>query len=351
MITKSMHKITYQICILSTIMVELGKKELWNGTKYIIASRYRIKPKYMRTIRTRNLSTTILGKPVAFPIGISPTACQKLAHFEGECATAKAAQDLETIFILSSHSNSSFEELAKAAPHGKRWLQMYLFQNREMTKEFAKLAEANGFEALVITIDYTMPGLRRHMLRNEFVLPPYAKYVLLERYHERNVISAVVNISDPDADWSYVRWLTTITKLPIVIKGILTAEDAVAAADVGASAILVSNHGGRQLDSIPSTIEALPEVVKAVGHRVEIYMDGGIRDGTDVYKALSLGARMVFIGRPAIWGLVHGGSEGVKSILKILQEELDNAMCLTGCSVISNLDQERVVHESYYARL
>ncbi|CAG9827688.1 unnamed protein product [Diabrotica balteata] len=220
-----------------------------------------------------------------------------------------------------------------------------------MTKEFAKLAEENGFEALVLTIDYTMPGLRRYILRNEFVLPPYAKYVLLERYHESNMLPTFVNLSDLDADWSYVRWLITVTKLPIVIKGVLTAEDAIAAADAGASAILVSNHGGRQLDSTPSTIEALPEVIKAVGHRVEVYMDGGIRDGTDVYKALALGARMVFIGRPVIWGLVHDGSEGVKNILKILQEELDNAMCLTGCSVISDLDQDRVVHESNYAKL
>ncbi|XP_072396782.1 2-Hydroxyacid oxidase 1-like [Diabrotica undecimpunctata] len=304
----------------------------WNKIHY---SKYRIKPKYMRTIRTRNLSTTVLGKPVAFPIGISPTACQKLAHFEGECATAKAAQDLETVFILSSHSNSTFEELEKAAPHGRKWLQMYLFQNREMTTEFAKLAEENGFEALVLTIDYTMPGLRRHILRNEFVMPPYAKYVLLKGYHESNILPTFVNLSDLDADWSYVRWLTTVTKLPIVIKGVLTAEDAIAAADVGASAILVSNHGGRQLDSTPSTIEALPEVIKAVGHRVEVYMDGGIRDGTDVYKALALGARMVFIGRPAIWGLVYDGSEGVKNILKILQEELENAMCLTGDAVAS----------------
>ncbi|XP_050498010.1 uncharacterized protein LOC126879107 isoform X2 [Diabrotica virgifera virgifera] len=320
----------------------------WNKTGF---NKYRIRPKYMRPVNNRNLSISILGKPVAFPIGISPTAFHKLAHRDGECATAKATQDLDTIFILSSHSNSTFEEVIKAAPHGRKWLQMYIFQSREMIKDFAKVAEESGFEALVLTVDFTLKGLRRHFLRSEFVTPPHAQFVLLKRYQEKNTISSFVDLPDLDADWSCVRWLTTVTKLPIVIKGVLTAEDAIAAADAGASAILVSNHGARQLDSLPSTIEALPEVVKAVGHRVEVYMDGGIRDGTDVYKALALGARMVFIGRPAIWGLVHGGEQGVKNILTMLKGELDNAMAITGCSKITDVNKERVVHENYYAKL
>ncbi|CAH1226109.1 unnamed protein product [Diabrotica balteata] len=178
-----------------------------------------------------------------------------------------------------------------------------------------------------------------------------SRSILLNKYKDSNTIKNFIDFSDPDADWSYITWLKSITKLPIVVKGVLTAEDAIAAADAGASAIIVSNHGARQLDSLPSTIEALPEVVKAVGRRIEVYMDGGIRDGTDVYKALGLGARMVFIGRPALWGLTHDGEKGVKKILEILKKELDNAMGITGCSKLTDINQDRVVHESYYARL
>ncbi|CAH1226086.1 unnamed protein product [Diabrotica balteata] len=149
-----------------------GKTLEWNKTGF---NKYRIRPKYMRPVTNRNLSTTILGKPVAFPIGISPTAYHKLAHKDGEPATAKAAQDLETIFILSSHSNSTFEEVSKVAPHGRKWLQLYIFQSREMTKDLVKLAEENGFEALVLTVDFTLFGIRRHLIRTEFIMPPYSK--------------------------------------------------------------------------------------------------------------------------------------------------------------------------------
>ncbi|XP_028151481.1 2-Hydroxyacid oxidase 1 [Diabrotica virgifera virgifera] len=320
----------------------------WNKNDF---NKYRIRPKYMRKVSNRNLSTTILGKPVAFPIGISPSAFHKIAHVDGECATAKAAQDLETIFILSSHSNSTFEEVSKASPHGRRWLQMYIFQSREITKDFVKEAENNGFEALVLTVDFAVFGIRLINLRNQFRAPPNVTSILLDKYKENKTITNFVDFSDPDADWSYITWLKTITKLPIVVKGVLTAEDAIAAADAGASAIIVSNHGARQLDSLPSTIEALPEVARAVGHRIEVYMDGGIRDGTDVYKAIGLGARMVFVGRPALWGLTHDGENGVKKILAILKRELDNAMGITGCSKLTDINRDRVVHENYYARL
>uniref|UniRef100_A0A6P7H671 (S)-2-hydroxy-acid oxidase n=1 Tax=Diabrotica virgifera virgifera TaxID=50390 RepID=A0A6P7H671_DIAVI len=262
-----------------------------------------------------------------------------------------AAQDLETIFILSSHSNSTFEEVSNAAPHGRKWLQLYIFHSREMTKDLVKSAEENGFEALVLTVDFTLFGIRRHLIRTEFIMPPYSQSILLKKYIDNNIISNYVDLGDLQADWSYITWLKTVTKLPIVVKGVLTAEDAIAAVDAGASAIFVSNHGARQLDSVPSTIEALPEVVKAVGHITEVYMDGGIRDGTDVYKALALGARMVFVGRPVVWGLFHDGEQGVKNILKMLKEELDNAMGISGCSKLTDVNQDRVVHKNYYAKL
>ncbi|XP_050498004.1 2-Hydroxyacid oxidase 1-like [Diabrotica virgifera virgifera] len=319
----------------------------WNKTDF---NKYRIRPKYMRNVSNRNLSTNILGKPVAVPIGISPSAYQKIAHPDGECATAKAAQESDTILILSSHSNCTFEEVAKAAPHGRKWLQLYIFQNREITKDFVKRAEKNGFEALVVTVDFALYGIHLGDLRSQFKTPPHLQSINFNQYTEGENAINFYEFTDPEVEWSYITWLKTITNLPIVVKGVLTGEDAIAAADAGASAILVSNHGGRQLDSLPSAIEALPEVSKAVGHRIELYMDGGIRDGTDVYKALGLGARMVFIGRPALWGLTHDGEKGVKNILDILKKELDNAMGITGCSKITDINKDRVVHESYYAR-
>lgn len=320
----------------------------WNRTAF---SKYRIRPKYMHKVNNRILSTKILGKTVSMPIGISPTACQKLAHPDGECGSARAAQEFQTIFILSSHSNSYFEEIATAAPNSRKWLQLYVFKERSITKDLIKQAEDAGFEAIVLTIDFVAVGLRLSIIRNEFKLPSNLCSALLLKYQENNMINNVVDISDPTADWDYIKWLRDITNLPIVVKGVLTAEDAVLAADAGASAILVSNHGARQLDTVPATIEVLPEIVKAVGERVEVYMDGGIRDGTDIFKAIALGAKMVFIGRPVIWGLTKDGEEGAKKILTILKNELDNVMAISGCSQLTDVKPDMVVHESYYSKM
>uniref|UniRef100_A0A6P7FJ89 Hydroxyacid oxidase 2-like n=1 Tax=Diabrotica virgifera virgifera TaxID=50390 RepID=A0A6P7FJ89_DIAVI len=306
----------------------------WNKTDF---SKYRIRPKYMRNVSNRNLSTNILGKPVAVPIGISPSAFQKIAHPDGECATAKAAQESDTILILSSHSNCTFEEVAKAAPHGRKWLQLYIFRSRSVIRAWKSKGE----------LQIPCFGKTDQFYNNILI---FFRSINFKKYRDGDNTINFVDFTDPEVEWSYITWLKSITNLPIVVKGVLTGEDAIAAADAGASAILVSNHGGRQLDSLPSAIEALPEVSKAVGHRIEVYMDGGIRDGTDVYKALGLGARMVFIGRPALWGLTHDGEKGVKKILEILKKELDNAMGITGCSKLTDINQDRVVHESYYAR-
>jgi len=320
----------------------------WNKTGY---AKYRIRPKYMRKVKDRTMSTTILGKHVSLPIGISPTAFHKLAHPDGECATAKAAEALETILILSSHSNSTLEEVFQAAPNGRKWLQLYVLRNREITTDVIKRAEDSGIEAIILTIDFVVFGLRLVNMRNQFHLPPNLTSAILAKYQRQKLLKNFIHFSDPEADWDYIKWLKTITNLPIVVKGVLTAEDAVLAANAGASAILVSNHGARQLDSLPSTIEALPEIVKAVGNRVEVYMDGGIRDGTDAFKAFALGAKMVFIGRPAIWGLTRNGAEGVKDVLNILGNELDNAMAISGCSKLSDINQDMAVHESFYSKM
>lgn len=321
----------------------------WNKTSY---AKYRIRPKYMRRVSNRSTSTTILGKNVAVPIGISPTAFHKLAHPEGESGCARAAESFGSIFILSTHSNTSLEDVARAAPNGRKWLQTYILTNRKITEEVIKSAEAAGFEAIVLTVDFAVFGIRLVNIRNNFMVPPnLSASEILEKYRKDKLLENFVEFSDPNADWDYIKWLKTITDLPIVVKGVLTAEDATLAVKAGADAILVSNHGARQLDSLPATIEALPEVVKAVGSKVDVYVDGGIRDGTDVFKALAMGAKMVFIGRPAIWGLAHDGEAGVKEVIGILKNELDNAMAITGCATIKEITQDMVVHESYYSRL
>ncbi|XP_050498007.1 2-Hydroxyacid oxidase 1-like isoform X1 [Diabrotica virgifera virgifera] len=320
----------------------------WNRTSF---SRYRIRPRYMKKVDVRNLSTNVLGKPVSIPIGISPVAFHKLAHSDGECGSVKAAEDNQTIFILSSHSNSYIDEVARAAPNARKWLQLYIFQKRSITQDLIQEAESNGFEAIVLTVDFVAFGLRLVNIRNKFKLPPNLCSALLKKYQNNNVLNSLVDISDPTADWNYIKWLKTITNLPIVVKGILTAEDAVLAVEAGVSAILVSNHGARQLDTVPASIEVLPEIVQAVGSRVDVYMDGGIRDGTDIFKALALGAKMVFVGRPIIWGLNHDGEKGGKKILGILKRELDNVMALTGCTSISEINKDVVIHESFYSKI
>ncbi|RZB41002.1 hydroxyacid oxidase 1 [Asbolus verrucosus] len=312
-------------------------------------SKFKIRPRCLRNVAKRDLSTTILGEKVEIPIGISPTAMQRMAHPEGECANARAAQAMGTIFTLSTIATSSIEEVAQAAPYGTKWFQLYIYNDRQA-----------GFKALVLTIDTPMFGLRLADIRNKFVLPPHLRFANfsgdkatgINTTEKGSGLNNYVNrLFDQSLEWKDIRWLQSITKLPIILKGILTAEDALIGADLGVAGILVSNHGARQVDGTPASIEALPEIVKAVGDRVEIYLDGGVTDGTDVFKALALGAKMVFLGRPALWGLAHSGEEGVKKILTILKTELDYALAITGCASIKDIGSTMVVHEAYYSRL
>lgn len=324
-------------------------------------SKYKIRPRCLRNVAKRDISTTVLGEKVAIPVGISPTAMQRMAHPEGECANVRAAQAMGTIYTLSTIATSSIEEVAEAAPQAIKWFQLYIYNDREVTKSLVKRAENAGFKALVLTVDTPMFGLRLADMKNKFNLPPHLKLANFEgSYAEqtnvkgRNTGSALNNLGDlfdASLEWKDIAWLKTITKLPIVLKGILTADDAILAAEVGAAGILVSNHGARQVDGWPASIEALPEIVKAVGNKLEIYMDGGVTDGTDVFKALALGARMVFIGRPALWGLACGGEEGVKKILTILKTEFEYALAISGFSSVRDLKPSQVVHESFYSRL
>ncbi|XP_017768714.1 PREDICTED: peroxisomal (S)-2-hydroxy-acid oxidase [Nicrophorus vespilloides] len=324
-------------------------------------SRLRIRPRCLRNVSKRDLSTTILGSKISMPLGIAPTAMQKMAHPEGEMANARAAEYYETIFIQSTISTSSIEEVAEAAPNAIKWFQLYIYNDREVTLGLIKRAEKAGFKAIVLTVDTPFFGIRFADMKNQFTLPPHLRLANFGGEKATKINSTkdgvsglnnyVNNLFDASLTWKDVAWLKSVTSLPIVLKGILTAEDATIAADMGIAGILVSNHGARQVDGTPASIEALPEIAYAVGNRVEIYLDGGVRDGTDVFKALALGARMVFMGRPALWGLAHSGEEGVKKVLNLIKTQLDSTLAISGCSSIGDIKKEHVVWDNYYCKL
>lgn len=293
----------------------------------------------------RDLSTTMLGQPISMPIAIAPTAFHKLACAEGEIATARVAKAAGTLFILSSLSNTAMETVfAEAA--SPRWFQLYIYKDRGITSELVKRAEAAGAEAIVLTVDAPGLGTRERDSRNRFRLPdglavenltplgkgrmPDVKGSGLAAYVREN-FKADLGFDDLD-------WLCGSTALPVVVKGVCRPDDACRAAGHGAKALVVSNHGGRQLDGAPATCDVLPHVVEAAGDLCEIYVDGGIRRGSDVLKALALGARAVLVGRPVLWGLCVGGGEGATNILEILRRELDESMLLCGCTRLSDID-------------
>ncbi|CAK9808258.1 2-Hydroxyacid oxidase 1 [Anthophora plagiata] len=322
--------------------------------------KYRIRPRFLRNVSRRDLSTTILGEKITMPLAVAPAAMQRMAHPEGECANARAAQEAGTIYTLSTISTSSIEEVAEAAPKGIKWFQLYIYNDRKITVNLVKRAERSGFKALVLTVDAPMFGDRRADIRNKFSLPKHLRLGNFEGELSSKINNAesgsglseyVMNLFDASLSWEDIKWLKSITKLPLVLKGILTPQDAILAVEHGAAAIVVSNHGARQVDSIPATIEALSEIVEAVNDRIEVYMDGGVRQGIDVFKALALGARMVFVGRPMLWGLSYDGEKGARQVLEIFRKEIDLVFALTGCASVHDVRKDMVLHESYYSRL
>uniref|UniRef100_A0A182PJC0 (S)-2-hydroxy-acid oxidase n=1 Tax=Anopheles epiroticus TaxID=199890 RepID=A0A182PJC0_9DIPT len=320
--------------------------------------RLRIRPRMLQGGSTRDLSCTVFGERFAMPIAISPTAMQRMAHPEGEVANARAAASRQVLFTLSTISTSSIEEVATATPNAPKWFQLYIYRDRQLTEELVRRAERAGFRAIVLTVDAPLFGLRRADMRNKFSLPPHltmanfvGKAASIRSQGGSGINEYIAEQLDPTLSWDDVKWLLGFTNLPVIVKGILTREDAIIAADLGVQGIFVSNHGARQLDSVPASIEALPEIAAAVGGRVEIFLDGGITQGTDVFKALALGARMVFFGRPALWGLAVNGQAGVEHVLDILRNELDLTMALAGCKTLADIRKEYVVHENYYSKL
>ncbi|CAM9793225.1 unnamed protein product [Ascophyllum nodosum] len=329
-------------------------------------NRLRLRPRILRDVSKADTTTYVLGEKIASPICIAPTAMQRMAHDAGECATAAAAAKTGTLMTLSSWSTTALEEVAKAGgPGGARWFQLYVYKDRKITAELVKRALASGYTALAVTVDTPVLGRREADMRNRFKLPDHltmGNFVSAGGAHaegtkdggnDSGLAAYVASLIDRTLDWNDIRWLRTICgKMKIVVKGVMTAEDASEAVRQGVDAIWISNHGARQLDTTPATIEVLPEVVQAVSGRCEIYLDGGICRGTDVFKALALGAKAVFIGRPVLWGLAHSGEEGVRKVLKLLNDELVMALQLTGCTRVTAATRAMVTHEtSYYSKL
>lgn len=311
-----------------------------------------LRPRYMVDVSNIDIATTVLGTPISLPVMFAPTAGHKLCCSDGEIATARAAHGAGTAMILSTLSTTPMEEVA-AASDGPKWFQLYVYKDREITRQLVQRAESSGYKALCLTVDVPVIGNRERDLRNAFSLTdsfPLANFLGIEL---DKMPSGVVNESsgfgsyiaskwDPSLTWKDFDWFRSITRLPIVVKGILTAEDAKEAVEHGAEGIVVSNHGGRQLDGTLSGIAALPEVAEAVAGRCEILVDGGVRRGTDVLKALALGARAVLIGRPYMWGLTIAGETGARTVLEILRRELTSAMALTGRPTIASIDRTLV---------
>jgi len=309
--------------------------------------RIHLRPRVLMDVSRIDLATRVLGQPLELPVLLAPVALQRLAHPDGELASARAAAAAGTIFALSTMASATIEEVAAVAT-GQKWFQLYVHPDRDVTKRLVQRAEAAGHSAICVTADVPFLGRRERDLRNQLEFPPEVTHVNylgeveappMSIEPDKSVLAASADLLiDPALTWSDIDWLRSVTSLPLLVKGIMTAEDARLAVEHGVAGLVVSNHGGRQLDGAPATIEALPEVVEAAQGRCEILLDGGIRRGTDILKALALGARAVLVGRPYIWGLAAAGDEGVTRVLTMLRNELELAMALCGCRSVADID-------------
>lgn len=305
----------------------------WNREAF---DRLALRPRMLAGVEEPDTSVSIFGTSLPFPILLAPTAYQKALHPDGEIATAKGAGAAGAAWVVSSASNTPIEEIAHAAS-APLWFQLYFQADREFTREVVVRAVAAGCEALCLTVDTPVLGPRDRQTRARFQLPPG-----VETPHLSDIGTNGREILNPKRvalSWRDVEWMRSIADIPLVLKGILTGEDAKRAIDSGAQGLIVSNHGGRNLDTAPASIDALVEVVTAVDSRAPVLVDGGIRRGTDVLKALARGATAVLIGRPYCYGLSLGGALGVQRAVEILRKELEMAMVLTGRGSIGEIDQ------------
>jgi 4-hydroxymandelate oxidase len=315
-------------------------------------SRLRLRPRVLRDVSEVSTATTLLGSRVPIPLLVAPMAYHRMAHPDGEAASAAGAAAAGAPYVCSTQATMSVEEVAAAAPDAVRWFQVYVVRDRGWTAELVARAAAAGYRALVLTVDVPLLGNRLRDLRNDFRLPTGlapANAPPAGAARQRELAAdmlAQAGQFDPALTPDTIGWLAERSGLPVVVKGVLRGDDALACLDAGAAGVVVSNHGGRQLDGVVATADALPEVAAAVADRAEVYADGGIRHGTDVLKALSLGARAVLIGRPVLWALSRGGASGVERVLSALAAELRLAMALCGAVSPADLTPDLIVGPS-----
>lgn len=306
-----------------------------------------LRPRVLVDVSRVDTSASVLGCHVSMPVLVAPTAFHRLAHPDGELATARAAGSARTLMVASTIATYTIEEIARAAS-GPLWYQLYVYKDRALARDLIRRAEKAGYRALCLTVDTPRLGCRERDVRNRFSLPPgitmrnfegvlFDAAEMGESFHEY-----AVRQFDCSLTWDAVEWLRGETRLPIILKGIIAAEDATLAVERGVDGIIVSNHGGRQLDGAEATLKALPRVVDAVAGRSEVFMDGGVRRGTDVIKALALGARAVLVGRPCLWGLAAAGETGVARVLEIFRQELSLSMALCGCPNLGAIDRSLI---------
>ena len=318
-------------------------------------SKLRLHYRVLRGQNTRSLATEILGHKLSMPLLIAPSAFHKLAHPDGELATVRASHAAGTIMTLSTMATSSLEEVRAASPNAALWFQLYLFNDEAINLELVRRAEAVGAGALVLTVDTPVLGRRERDIRNRFSLPPHLQLGNLPSellsYDQRSadgqpvgsrLTSYVNSKTKANLGWDDVAWLRGVTNLPILLKGVCHPEDARLGLERGVAGIWVSNHGGRQLDTSPATIEVLPRIADVVAGAVPIVLDGGVRRGTDVVKALALGATAVALGRPVLWALALGGQAGVTHALELLRAEIDVALALCGYDDVTRIPRELV---------
>ena len=311
-------------------------------------SRLRLRPRVLRDVSQVAMATTVLGSAIEVPLLVAPMAYHRMAHPDGEAASAAGAAAAGAGYILSTQATMTVEEVAEAVPDGLRWFQVYVVRDRGWTADLVARAAAAGYRALVLTVDVPVLGNRLRDLRNDFRLPTGLKPANAPpagaaRQRELDADPfAQAGQFDPGLTPEVIGWLADRSGLPVLVKGVLRGDDALACLDAGAAGVVVSNHGGRQLDTVVATADALAEVAAAVGDRGEVYVDGGIRRGTDVVKALALGARAVLVGRPVLWGLAVAGAAGVERVLSGLAGELRLAMALCGAPDLGRLTPDLV---------
>jgi isopentenyl diphosphate isomerase/L-lactate dehydrogenase-like FMN-dependent dehydrogenase len=301
--------------------------------------RWQLRPRMLIDVDACTTATTVLGQEVSMPLLVAPVAFQRVAHPDGEVGMARAAKAAGTLMCMSTMATSTPEELAETG--ALRWFQLYVFRDEGLTRELVQRVAASGFTALVLTVDTPFLGRRERDLRTGFVVE-----VPVASLGQGGLTPAeTFALTSASVSWRDIERLASLSGLPVIVKGLLTEEDARLACEHGAAGIVVSNHGGRQLDGVSATIDALEEVVAAVDGRVEVLVDGGIRRGTDVVKALALGARAVLAGRAPLWGLAVDGEAGARRVLELLQAEILGALQLVGCTSPADVTRDRVAHK------